>query len=48
MSFAKAGAVHVVIDALWQMLEQGVGGLVVSLGLIYDMHRRFMENERAH
>ncbi|MBK6628509.1 MAG: hypothetical protein IPG35_13090 [Flavobacteriales bacterium] len=48
MSFAKAGAVHVVIDALWQMLEQGLGGLIVSLGVIYDMHRRFMESERAH
>ncbi|MBV6406328.1 MAG: hypothetical protein IT228_10895 [Flavobacteriales bacterium] len=48
MSFAKSGAVHVVIDALWQMLEQGLGGLMVSLGVIYDMHRRFMENERAH
>ncbi len=47
MSFAKSGAMHVVIDALWQMLEQGVGGLLVSLGIIYDMHRRFMENERA-
>lgn len=48
MSFAKSGAVHVVVDALWQMVEQAVGGLVVSLGIIFDMHKRFMEQERAN
>lgn len=47
MSFAKSGAVHVVVDALWQMVEQAVGGLMVSLGIIYDMHKRFMEQEQA-
>ncbi|MBK7945003.1 MAG: hypothetical protein IPJ85_06715 [Flavobacteriales bacterium] len=48
MSFAKSGAVHVVVDALWQMVEQAVGGLMVSLGIIFDMHKRFMEQERAN
>lgn len=47
MSFAKSGAVHMVVDALWQMMEQALGGLTVSLGIIYDMHQRFLEQERA-
>lgn len=47
MSFAKSGAVHMVVDALWQMVEQAVGGLMVSLGIIYDMHKRFLEQEQA-
>ena len=37
---------HIVVDILWQMLEQALGGLMVSLG-IYDMHRAFLEHERA-
>ena len=48
MSFAKNGMVHVVVDVLWQMLEQGLGGLSVSFGIIYDMHKRYLEAERAH
>jgi len=48
MSFASKGFVHVVVDILWQMVEQGLGGLIVSLGLIYDMHRSFLESERAN
>ena len=48
MSFAKSGAVHVVVDVLWQMFEQALGGLAASLGIIYDMHQRFMEHERAN
>lgn len=47
MSFVKTGMVHVLVDVLWQMLEQGVGGLCVSLGIINDMHRRYLETERA-
>lgn len=47
MSFVKHGMMHVVVDVLWQMLEQGLGGLVVSLGMIYDMHQRFLEQERG-
>lgn len=47
MSFTKGGMVHVVADVLWQMLEQGIGGLMVSLGIIYDMHKRYLESERA-
>jgi hypothetical protein len=47
MSFTQHGIMHAVVDVLWQMFEQGMGGLAVSLGIIYDMHKRFMEQERA-
>lgn len=47
MSFAKPGMVHVAVDVLWQMLEQGVGGLMVSLGIIYDIRESYLEDERA-
>lgn len=46
VSFAKHGVQHVVVDILWQMVEQALGGLMVSLGIIYDMHRTFLETER--
>ena len=46
MSFAKHGVEHVVVDILWQMVEQALGGLMVSLGIIYDMHRNFLEAEK--
>jgi hypothetical protein len=48
MSFTKGGMVHMVVDALWQMVEQALGGLAVSLGMIYDMHQRFLEQECAN
>jgi len=48
MSFAKSGMVHVLVDVLWQMLEQGLGGLSVSLGIIYDMHQRYLDTERSN
>jgi len=47
MTFTKHGMMHVVVDILWQMVEQGLGGLAVSLGIIYDLHRQFMEQERV-
>ena len=47
IGFTKGGVVHVVVDILWQMLEQGLGGLAVSLGIIYDMRQSFLEDERA-
>ena len=47
VTFTKHGMVHFVVDILWQMVEQGMGGLAVSLGIIYDMHKRFLEQERA-
>lgn len=47
MSFAKHGMAHIVVDIIWQMIEQAIGGLMVSLGIIYDMHQRFLEQERA-
>ncbi|MDQ3101071.1 MAG: hypothetical protein M3R08_06770 [Bacteroidota bacterium] len=46
ISFAKHGMVHVLVDVLWQMFEQGMGGLAVSLGIIYDMRQAFLENEQ--
>lgn len=47
VSFTKGGVVHIVVDIVWQMVEQGLGGLAVSLGLIYDMRQSFLEDERA-
>ncbi|MBK8339499.1 MAG: hypothetical protein IPK99_05570 [Flavobacteriales bacterium] len=47
MSFVEHGAMHAAVDAIWQILEQGLGGLMVSFGIIYDLHRQFMESERA-
>lgn len=46
VSFAKHGMMHVVVDLLWQMVEQAMGGLVVSFGIIYDLHRSFLETEK--
>lgn len=47
MSFIDRKVMHILVDVLWQMVEQGLGGLVVSLGIIYDLHQGFLENERA-
>lgn len=47
MSFTDHKLMHIVVDAIWQMVEQGMGGLVVSLGIIYDIHQSFLESERA-
>ena len=47
MTFTKHGMMHIVVDILWQMVEQALGGLAVSLGIIYDLHRQFMEQERV-
>lgn len=47
MSFTDRRLMHMVVDVLWQMSEQGLGGLMVSLGIIYDLHQGFLENERA-
>ncbi len=47
LSFASHGFQHMVVDMLWQVLEQAIGGLMVSLGVIYDLHRLFMEAEQA-
>jgi hypothetical protein len=48
MSFASRDVVHIAVDILWQMVEQGMGGLMVSLGIIYDMHKSFLESERGN
>ena len=47
MSFTDRKVVHMLVDVLWQMVEQGLGGLMVSFGIIYDLHQGFLENERA-
>lgn len=44
-SFSDHGAKHVMIDILWQMLEQGVGGLCVAFGIIYDVRKIQVEME---
>lgn len=46
VSFAKHGLEHVLVDIIWQMVEQALGGLMVSLGIIYDLHRNFLEAEK--
>lgn len=45
ISFAAHNAMHIVVDVLWQMLEQSIGGLMVSFGIIYDLHRTHLEVE---
>lgn len=47
LSFMGHEVQHVVVDALWQMFEQAMGGLLVSLGMIYSLHRSFMQAEHA-
>ena len=47
MSFTDRGMMYIVVDVFWQMAEQALGGLVVALGIIYDLHQSFIENERA-
>ena len=47
MSFTDRKVMHILVDVLWQMVEQGMGGLMVSLGIIYDLHQNFLENEQA-
>lgn len=48
VSFAKHGMMHVLVDVIWQMLEQALGGLAVSLGIIYDMRQSYLEAEKAN
>ncbi len=36
VSFGHSAASHIVVDFLWQMIEQGVGG--ASLGLMYGLY----------
>lgn len=38
VSFKGSGTEHVVVDFMWQMIEQGVGGTVV--GTVYFLARR--------
>ncbi len=47
ISFTKSGMMHVLVDVLWQMFEQGIGGLAVSLGIIYDLRQTYLEQEKA-
>lgn len=47
MSFTNHRLMHVVVDVLWQMFEQGFGGMAVTWGILWDLHRGFMEAERA-
>lgn len=47
MSFTDHAVMHVLADVTWQMFEQAMGGLFVALGIIYDLHQNFLENERA-
>jgi hypothetical protein len=46
ISFKGTGAAHVVVDFIWQMIEQGVGGSVV--GLIYMLARRYDKSMKSN
>lgn len=39
ISFKGNGTAHVVVDFVWQMIEQGIGGSVI--GLVYMLARRY-------
>lgn len=39
VSFKGSGTVHVVLDFVWQMIEQGIGGSMV--GFIYMLAKRY-------
>ncbi len=45
--FSAQGVHHVLVDLVWQVVEQAAGGLMVGLGIVFDLHRSFMEAERA-
>ncbi len=39
VSFKGSGTAHVVLDFVWQMMEQGIGGS--AIGLVYMLGRRY-------
>lgn len=45
LSFSESGFKHVIVDVIWQMVEQGVGALMVCFGIIYDVKRIQVEME---
>ena len=45
ISFSASEAKHVLVDILWQVAEQGIGGACVALGIIHDMRRTQVEME---
>lgn len=45
VSYSENGAEHLLVDMLWQTAEQGVGGVAVALGIIYDIRRIQIEME---
>jgi len=45
VSPAGHGAKHVTVDILWQVIEQGVGGVCVAFGIIYDVRKIQVEME---
>ena len=38
ISFKGSGTEHVIVDFIWQMIEQGIGGGVI--GFVYAMAKR--------
>jgi len=47
LSFSPHGLEHILVDFVWQMFEQAMGGLVVALAFIYDARRAQFEFEGA-
>jgi hypothetical protein len=48
VSFTKHDPLHILADLSWQVFEQAMGGLGVSLGIIHDLHQSFLEQEKAN
>jgi len=47
LSFNPHGIEHIIADFVWQMFEQSVGGLVISLVFVYDARKSQLEHEGA-
>ena len=47
LSFNPHGVEHIIADFMWQMCEQSIGGLVISLVFIYDARKAQLEHEGA-
>ena len=45
LSFNPHGFEHILVDFVWQMFEQAMGGLVVALVFIYDARKAQLEFE---
>lgn len=47
VSFQAQGTEHIVVNFLWQMIEQGVGGAMIGLVLLLDQRRAKVMGEES-